>query len=91
MIQMLDKALNLLGPDDELLTEILTELGAKHASYGVKPDYFPIMGEALIYMLKDQLKDTITPEIEKAWKEVYSELSKNMSKTCKNEMRKKSM
>lgn len=28
LIQMLDTALNMLGPDIELLTEIMTELGA---------------------------------------------------------------
>ena len=29
-IQMIDKALGMLGPDIELLTEILLDLGAKH-------------------------------------------------------------
>jgi hypothetical protein len=36
-IQMIDKALGMLGPDIELLTEILLDLGAKHVGYGVKP------------------------------------------------------
>jgi hypothetical protein len=36
-IQMIDKALSMLGPDIELLTEILLELGEKHVRYGVKP------------------------------------------------------
>lgn len=40
-IQMIDKALGMLGPDIELLTEILLELGQKHVAYGVKPEYFP--------------------------------------------------
>ena len=40
-IQMIDKALGMLGPDIELLTEILMELGVKHVAYGVKPEYFP--------------------------------------------------
>jgi hypothetical protein len=33
-IQMIDKALGMLGPDIELLTEILLELGKKHVVYG---------------------------------------------------------
>ena len=33
-IQMIDKALALLGPDIELLTEILMDLGEKHVRYG---------------------------------------------------------
>jgi hypothetical protein len=34
LIQMIDTALNMLGPDIELLTEIMTELGIKHVRYG---------------------------------------------------------
>ena len=33
-IQMIDKALGMLGPDIELLTEIMLELGQKHVGYG---------------------------------------------------------
>ena len=52
LIQMLDTALNMLGPDIELLTEILTELGNKHERFGVKPSYYPPMGQALIKTMK---------------------------------------
>jgi hypothetical protein len=48
MIQMLDSALGMLGPDIELLTEIMYELGVKHVRYGVTPKMFPIMGDCLI-------------------------------------------
>lgn len=34
LIQMLDTALNMLGPDIELLTEIMLDLGSKHVRYG---------------------------------------------------------
>jgi hypothetical protein len=35
----------MLGPDMELLTDILIDLGAKPVAYGVKTeDYYPIMG-----------------------------------------------
>lgn len=46
LIQMLDTALSMLGPDIELLTDILQDLGTKHVHYGVKPEMFYIMGEA---------------------------------------------
>jgi hypothetical protein len=49
MIQMLDSALHMLGPNIELLTDIMTDLGAKHVGYGVKPDFFIIMGDCLAY------------------------------------------
>ncbi len=68
----------MLGPDIELLTEIMTELGAKHVVYGVKPDMFPIMGEALFWTLKEMLGDKFKDENEKAWKETYDALSSDM-------------
>jgi len=81
LIQMLDTALNMLGPDSELLAEIMMDLGKKHVSYGVKPEYFPVMGEALILTLKETLNDEITPEVETAWKETYEALSSDMIKS----------
>jgi hemoglobin-like flavoprotein len=65
----------MLGPDIELLTEILLELGGKHVRYGVKPEMFPIMGEVLIATLKEVLKEEVHVA---AWKDVYKELSNDM-------------
>lgn len=78
MIQMLDTALNMLGPDIELLTEIMMELGAKHRRYGVKPEMFPVMGESLLIMLEKVLGDSFTDAKREAWKETYGELSADM-------------
>jgi hypothetical protein len=77
-IQMIDKALGMLGPDIELLTEILLDLGAKHVTYGVKPEYFPSMGRALLFAVKEKLGDDYTDEVKDAWVEVYGALSYDM-------------
>ena len=78
-IQMIDKALGMLGPDIDLLTEILLDLGQKHVGYGVKPEYFPSMGRALIHAVKLQLgDDKFTDEVKDAWVEVYGALSYDM-------------
>ena len=82
-IQMIDKALGMLGPDIELLTEILLDLGAKHVGYGVKPEYFPSMGRALIYAVKEQLGERFTDETKDAWVEVYGALSYDMIRAQK--------
>lgn len=82
-IQMIDKALGMLGPDIELLTEILLELGAKHVGYGVKPEYFPSMGRALIHAVKEQLGDRFSDEMKDAWVEVYGALSYDMIRAQK--------
>ena len=78
MVEMLDTALQLLGPDIELLTEILLELGAKHERFGVKAEMFAIMGQSLVHMLSQILKQDFTDATKAAWEEVYQEISWNM-------------
>jgi hemoglobin-like flavoprotein len=82
-IQMIDKALGMLGPDIELLTEILMDLGAKHVNYGVKPEYFPSMGRALLHAVKSSLGDEFTEDVKDAWVEVYGALSYDMIRAQK--------
>ena len=68
----------MLGPDAELLGDILKDLGKKHAHFGVKADFFPFMGDALIATLKETLGEQFTPETEKSWLKVYAALSDKM-------------
>jgi hypothetical protein len=90
-IQMIDKALGMLGLDIELLTEILLgDLGAKHVTpyhrlyssmvaYGFKPEYFPSMGRALLHAaVKEREGAHYTDEVKDAWVEVYGALSYDM-------------
>jgi hemoglobin-like flavoprotein len=84
LIKMLDTALNMLGPDIELLTDILQDLGAKHVRYGVKPEMFGIMGDALIKTLQETLGGGLmTESCIEAWKKTYDELSRDMIKAMK--------
>ena len=85
MIQMLDKALALLGPDAEALAEILADLGKKHVRLGVKEDFFPIMGEALMEALGQLLGDKLTSEMKEAWTIVYNALSSEMIRSMNHD------
>ena len=78
LVQMIDTALNMLGPDSELLTEIMTELGAKHVRYGVKPEMFPVMGESLMLALSETIGDEWNDKTKEAWVETYASLSQDM-------------
>mmetsp|Transcript_16406 Transcript_16406/g.21479 ORF Transcript_16406/g.21479 Transcript_16406/m.21479 type:complete len:161 (-) Transcript_16406:161-643(-) len=78
LVQMIDTALNMVGPDTELLTEIMLELGAKHVRYGVRAEMFPVMGESILIALRTTLKESFTAVIEEAWKETFAELSGDM-------------
>lgn len=78
LLEMFDTALNMLGPDIELLTEIMQELGVKHIRYGVKPEMFPMMGNALVHVLEETLGDNFTENIRDSWLETYQALSGDM-------------
>jgi len=79
LLEMIDTALNMLGPDTELLTEIMHELGLKHQRYGVRPEMFAFMGEALLYTFESTLDHSIfTDAHKKAWTETYDALSADM-------------
>lgn len=89
---MLDSALHMLGPDIELLTDIMTDLGAKHVGYGVKPDLFIIMGDCLMDVLSDLLPEgKFTPSVKSSWKEVYGALAADLMKANKAELKRRSI
>jgi hemoglobin-like flavoprotein len=106
----------MLGPDIELLTEILLELvrecilaaafalekfseahiavallfsfvltqGQKHVSYGVKAEYFPSMGRALIFSVQQVLPESsFNSDIKDSWVEIYGALSYDMIRAQK--------
>jgi hemoglobin-like flavoprotein len=74
----------MLGPDIEMLTDILLELGKKHVSYGVKPEYFPSMGKSLIMAIEKTLgKDNFDADTKDCWVEVYGALSYDMIRAQK--------
>lgn len=80
MIEMLDVALGMIGPEHEILTEILTKLGKRHVHHGVKKEFFPILGEALKDALSERLDGKWTYEVEEAWEIVYGEMSRDIIK-----------
>jgi hypothetical protein len=84
-IDMFDKAVEMLGPDIELLTDILLDLGAKHVGYGVKAEYYPSMGRALIGTMKELLADEFTDSIENAWHEMFGAISYDMIRALRQQ------
>ena len=76
-VEMLDKALFML--EVKLLEENMTQLGELHVTYGVKAEFFPIMGDALIFTLKKCLRnDQFNLSIKTAWTAVYDKMSAQM-------------
>jgi hemoglobin-like flavoprotein len=72
MVDMVDLAVNYLGPDLEPLTEDLKEIGARHVNYGVEAEFLPAMVPALEYALEQVLGDKFTSDVSAAWTSVFS-------------------
>ena len=69
----------MLGPDEELLTTILLDLGEIHEKLGVTASMYPPLGLALVDTLRDLLgKQCFTPAVQIAWMEVYNAISADM-------------
>jgi hemoglobin-like flavoprotein len=77
---MVQKTVGMLGVDNEELTKMLTELGKKHVTYGVKADYFPFMTKSVVIMMKEMLKEEFTDNDRKVWEDIFSVLIADMVK-----------
>ena len=67
------------GLDDlPALTPIVQDLGVRHARYGVQPEHYETVGEALLWTLRQGLGDGFTPEVRVAWTEIYALLAQVM-------------
>lgn len=66
-------AANIENP--ESLAAVLENIAHKHASLGVKPDQYPIVGEHLLGALKDILGEEASPAIIDAWAQAYNSLA----------------
>jgi nitric oxide dioxygenase len=64
--------------DLERLVPQVKMLGARHSGYGVKPDHYVIVGQALLWTLERGLGNVFTPAAEQAWTRVYGLLAATM-------------
>ncbi|MTW86468.1 NO-inducible flavohemoprotein [Virgibacillus dakarensis] len=54
---------------------LIMRVAKKHVALGVKPDQYPIVGEALLQAVKDVLGDKATDEVIDAWGEAYNTIA----------------
>ena len=64
------------GLDDlDALTPEVQALGIRHRGYGVQPEHYNTVGEALLWTLGQGLGDAFTPDVRAAWAEIYGLLA----------------
>jgi hemoglobin-like flavoprotein len=53
-------------------------LGARHATYGVRPSHYDLMRDVLLDTLAAELGDAFTPETKDAWVTAFALLAESM-------------
>ncbi len=81
LLAMLNYVISKLDRLDEIL-ESVAQLAERHVRYGVKPEYFTPVGEALLWTLEKGLGDHWNEEVKEAWTACYKILSGAMIQTC---------
>lgn len=66
-------AANIDNPD--ALAPVASRIAHKHASVGIRPDHYPIVGTHLLGAIKEVLGDAATPALIDAWAEAYGALA----------------
>ena len=51
----------------DAIVPTLHALGARHVSYGARPEHYPVVGEVLIASMAEVAGDAWRPEYERAW------------------------
>ncbi|XYH99115.1 globin family protein [Sorangium sp. So ce1128] len=64
------------------LVPVLQSLGVRHHGYMVMDHHYDVVGEALLWTLREGLGDGFTRDVETAWKEVYGVIADVMKKAA---------
>ncbi|GAB2555471.1 globin domain-containing protein [Spirosoma areae] len=77
LVEMLNFAVARVDMPNELQVT-LQQLGLRHQQYGVKPEHYSAVGNALLWTLQTALGSTWTVEVGTAWGEFYQWLAHSM-------------
>lgn len=64
--------------DLEKLLPAARDLAQRHVAYGVEPQHYPPVGEALLWTLEQGLGDAFDEQTRTAWQSAYADLSAEM-------------
>ena len=64
------------------LQPVLESLGRRHAYYGVEERHYDTVGTALMSALEFLLGPAFTPEVKKAWMEIYTHIADTMKQAA---------
>jgi hemoglobin-like flavoprotein len=77
LMAMINTAVNALDKLDTVVPNV-QELGRRHVTYGVKPEDYAVVAEALLWTLGQGLGDKFTDDVKSAWTKAYTILAETM-------------
>jgi hemoglobin-like flavoprotein len=77
LMTSLELAVSSLDNPKSILSSVQA-LGERHASYGVKVEYYQLAKEAYLWSLENHLGDEFTPELQDAWATAFGALVEAM-------------
>ena len=77
LLAMIHYVISKLDKLEDILDEV-AKLAKRHVSYGVKPDHYSVVGEALLWTLEKGLGEKWNHEVREAWTICYQVLSSAM-------------
>ena len=83
LMTSLELAVSSLDDMESILASVQA-LGERHASYGVKKEYYPYAKESFLWALERHLKNEFTPTLKSAWSEAFDTLIEVMSNAANN-------
>ncbi|MCH2037589.1 MAG: globin domain-containing protein [Rickettsiales bacterium] len=69
----------------DMILPAIEKLAIKHVSYGVKPEHYTLVGNALLITLQEVLGDDFTPALRAAWIEAFRTLATAMKNAAYTE------
>lgn len=69
-------------PDGPNLTATLRKLRRRHLEFGVRPEHYDVVGEALLWTLERLLAERWTPELRDGWLSLYATAATAMKKAA---------
>ena len=81
LMRMIGIAVDHLDKLGEIVPAV-QELGVKHLDYGVRNSHYDTVGTALLWTLDQGLGEAFTPDVRKAWTDVYTLLASTMKEAA---------
>ena len=79
-LDMLGEIAKVIDTPDALVPDVVS-LARRHATYGVAASQYATVGQALVWMLEEGLRDDFSDDVRKAWADAYRFVAALMQRT----------